>query len=74
MDHVLVPRVCNNTPQLSHLLLITHYPFINPLTSKLQEDGWNGPAKKSSREIFGHFGDDSSKKGVWYFPFSHLYQ
>lgn len=77
MNHVLVPRLCNNTPQRSHLLLITHHAFINPLASKFQEDGWNGPAEKNSREIFGHFGDDSSKKNdVWCFflSFNHLYQ
>lgn len=77
MNHVLVPRLCNNTPQRSHLLFITHYAFINRLTSKFQEDGWNGPAKKSSREIFGHFGDDSSKKWrlvFFFFSFNHLYQ
>lgn len=75
MNHVFVPRLCNNTPQRSHLLFITHYAFINHLTSKFQEDGWNGPAKKSSREIFGHFGDDSSKKmafGVFLFFFQSL--
>lgn len=77
MNHVLVPRLCNNTPQRSHLLLITHHAFINPLASKFQEDGWNGLAEKNSREIFGHFGDDSSKKNdVWCFflSFNHLYQ
>lgn len=63
MNHVLVPRLCNNTPQRSHLLLITHHAFIDPL----KMDGMDRRKRIVGR--FGHFGDDSSKKKMAFFFF-----